>query len=136
MHLLKGADDVVFPRLAALPADRRREEATRSHLLRFASHGLRTLVVAKRDLSEGEARAWLAAYEAAAACGGTQRAERLVAVADEVEARLELLGATAIEDRLQAGVPATISQLRRAGVKVWMLPGDCALAYTVHCTTL
>uniref|UniRef100_A0AAY4D1C5 Phospholipid-transporting ATPase n=1 Tax=Denticeps clupeoides TaxID=299321 RepID=A0AAY4D1C5_9TELE len=37
---------------------------------------------------------------------------------------LELLGVTAIEDRLQDGVPEAISSLRQAGIKVWVLTGD------------
>lgn len=35
-----------------------------------------------------------------------------------------LLGATALEDRLQEGVGETISDLNKAGIKVWMLTGD------------
>lgn len=45
----------------------------------------------------------------------------------EVKARvlvLQLLGVTAIEDRLQDQVPETISLLQRAGLKVWVLTGD------------
>ncbi|XP_063063571.1 phospholipid-transporting ATPase IB [Engraulis encrasicolus] len=37
---------------------------------------------------------------------------------------LQLLGATAIEDRLQAGVPETINTLMRADIKIWVLTGD------------
>lgn len=37
---------------------------------------------------------------------------------------VQLLGVTAIEDRLQEGVPETIEILRKAGVKVWVLTGD------------
>lgn len=37
---------------------------------------------------------------------------------------LMLLGATAIEDRLQAGVPETIATLMRADIKIWVLTGD------------
>ena len=35
-----------------------------------------------------------------------------------------LVGATAIEDKLQDGVPETIKALRRAGIRVWVLTGD------------
>lgn len=35
-----------------------------------------------------------------------------------------LLGATAIEDRLQAGVPETIATLMKADIKIWVLTGD------------
>jgi len=37
---------------------------------------------------------------------------------------VQLLGATAIEDRLQEGVPETIEMLRKAGLKIWVLTGD------------
>lgn len=40
------------------------------------------------------------------------------------EQNLLLLGATAIEDRLQAGVPETIATLMRADIKIWVLTGD------------
>jgi phospholipid-translocating ATPase len=46
------------------------------------------------------------------------------AVAEEYERELELLGSTAIEDRLQDGVPETISNLQMAGIKIWVLTGD------------
>ena len=41
-----------------------------------------------------------------------------------IERDLELVGATAIEDKLQDGVPETIQVLGNAGIKVWMLTGD------------
>jgi len=44
--------------------------------------------------------------------------------AEEIENELHLLGATAIEDRLQDKVPECISLLREAGLKVWVLTGD------------
>ena len=37
---------------------------------------------------------------------------------------MTLIGATAIEDKLQEGVPETIEFLRQAGIKVWVLTGD------------
>lgn len=35
-----------------------------------------------------------------------------------------MLGATAIEDRLQDGVPETIKDLKTAGIKIWVATGD------------
>ena len=46
------------------------------------------------------------------------------AVSNELEQDLRLLGATAIEDRLQDGVPETIADLKRAGIKIWVATGD------------
>ena len=37
---------------------------------------------------------------------------------------MTLLGATAVEDRLQDDVPNTIKDLQTAGIKIWMLTGD------------
>jgi len=34
------------------------------------------------------------------------------------------LGATAVEDKLQDGVPQTIEQLAKADIKIWVLTGD------------
>lgn len=37
---------------------------------------------------------------------------------------MHLIGSTAIEDRLQEDVPATIVNLKDIGIKVWVLTGD------------
>ena len=42
----------------------------------------------------------------------------------ELENNLFLLGATALEDKLQEGVPEAIEEFHNAGIKVWMLTGD------------
>ena len=52
------------------------------------------------------------------------RDEKLAAVAEEVEKRLQLLGCTAIEDKLQEGVPEAIERLAAAGIRIWVLTGD------------
>ena len=43
---------------------------------------------------------------------------------EKIEVKLKLLGATAIEDKLQDEVGDTISKLKEAGIKVWVLTGD------------
>ena len=45
-------------------------------------------------------------------------------MSSELEQNLCLLGATAIEDRLQDGVPETIKDLKTAGIKIWVATGD------------
>lgn len=37
---------------------------------------------------------------------------------------IQLLGASAVEDKLQDGVPQTIEQLAKADIKIWVLTGD------------
>jgi len=45
-------------------------------------------------------------------------------LAETVEKDIFLMGATAVEDKLQDNVPQTIADLIRANIKVWMLTGD------------
>lgn len=45
-------------------------------------------------------------------------------VYEEIEKNLILIGASAIEDKLQEGVPAAIANLALAGIKIWVLTGD------------
>ena len=45
-------------------------------------------------------------------------------MAEEIEKRLQLLGCTAIEDKLQEGVPQCIERLAAAGIRIWVLTGD------------
>ena len=42
----------------------------------------------------------------------------------EIEADLQLMGATAVEDKLQEFVPETMANLREAGIIIWVLTGD------------
>ncbi|KAG7381055.1 hypothetical protein PHYPSEUDO_006489 [Phytophthora pseudosyringae] len=46
------------------------------------------------------------------------------ALVDEIERDLTLIGASAVEDKLQVGVPETISLFQKAGIKIWVLTGD------------
>lgn len=96
---------------------------TSLHLEEFGAAGLRTLCCAFRTISSGEYEQWLVRYRAAAA-SLTGRQEALDAAAEDVEKELMLLGCTAIEDKLQAGVPECISKLHKAGINLWVLTGD------------
>lgn len=49
---------------------------------------------------------------------------QVAAVSEEVERNLRLLGCTAIEDKLQEGVPQCIKTLADAGIQLWVLTGD------------
>ena len=93
------------------------------HVDHFASQGLRTLVLAKRTLTEVEAEAWLAQFNDAATAL-TNREARLAEAAEAVEEHLSLIGVSAVEDLLQEGVPEAVSQLQAANIKIWMLTGD------------
>ena len=83
----------------------------------------RTLVLGVRELTQQQFDDWKAEhYQAAVAL--EDRDEKLDAVYNMIETDLTLVGATAIEDKLQDGVPQTIANLQLAGIKVWVLTGD------------
>ncbi|GAA5846250.1 hypothetical protein JCM3766R1_000765 [Sporobolomyces carnicolor] len=117
----KGADTVIFERLAA--EGQVFNETTSNHLEEYATEGLRTLCIAMREIPEDEYRKWVTIYDKAAATING-RTEALDKASEIIERDLFLLGATAIEDKLQDGVPDTIYTLQQAGIKIWVLTGD------------
>lgn len=118
----KGADTVIYERLAA-DVDPALKEKTTKDMDFFANGGLRTLCVGYRVLAEDEFFGWLRTYEAAQSTVDN-RDEAIESAAAEVEHSLQILGATALEDKLQEGVPEAIEMLHRAGIKLWILTGD------------
>ncbi|GIZ46396.1 hypothetical protein CKM354_000952300 [Cercospora kikuchii] len=93
------------------------------HINDFATEGLRTLLYGHRFLSEEEYRSWKKVYHDATT-SLVDRTELIEKAGEMIECGFELGGATAIEDKLQQGVPETIDRLRRANIKMWMLTGD------------
>ncbi|KCV72235.1 hypothetical protein H696_01636 [Fonticula alba] len=132
--IVKGADTVLTERARMAPGPDSPIEAL---LARLAGDGLRTLVYGARDLDADFYRDWcLALRDASLTVGDRTRAVR--AVFDRLEwdlhqvpqagvpmqGGLELIGVTAIADRLQKDVPETVTALQRAGMSLWMLTGD------------
>lgn len=89
----------------------------------FATEGLRTLLYAHKFISETEYQAWKKVFHSAET-SLLDRQAQIEEAGDLIEQDLELVGASAIEDKLQKGVPETIDKLRRANIKIWMLTGD------------
>ncbi|KAJ1516593.1 hypothetical protein HMI54_011154 [Coelomomyces lativittatus] len=119
----KGADTVILERLDKSTGINPYVDSTLLALEEYAGVGLRTLCLAYRFLSPEEYQTFSKKYDEAA-CALVNRGEELAKVAEEIEHDLILLGATAIEDRLQDGVPETIATLSMTGIKIWMLTGD------------
>ena len=118
----KGADSIIYSRLKRGEQSQLRK-TTAEHLEMFAREGLRTLCIAQKELDEEEYQSWNKEHDIAAAAV-VDREEKLEKISDVMERDLTLLGGTAIEDRLQDGVPDTISLLGDAGIKLWVLTGD------------
>ncbi|CAL8308809.1 unnamed protein product [Lota lota] len=117
----KGADMVILERLqTGCPC----LESTERALESFAQTCMRTLCVAVRCVPEELWECWSKTLTDAGTMATSERDSLLETLYEDMESDLLLLGATAIEDRLQEGVPETIKILREAGLKIWMLTGD------------
>ncbi|KFY28727.1 hypothetical protein V493_02787 [Pseudogymnoascus sp. VKM F-4281 (FW-2241)] len=93
------------------------------HIEDFATEGLRTLLYGYKFIDEQEYNTWKKVYHDAAT-SLVDRQDLIEEAGDMMEQDFDLAGATAIEDKLQKGVPETIDKLRRANIKLWMLTGD------------
>uniref|UniRef100_A0A671VP61 Phospholipid-transporting ATPase n=1 Tax=Sparus aurata TaxID=8175 RepID=A0A671VP61_SPAAU len=116
----KGADTVIYERLSP---NSRHKETTQTALDEFANATLRTLCLCYKDISADEYAAWSRKHKDAQVAM-VDRDAALDRVYEEIESNLMLIGATAIEDKLQDGVPETIATLAKADIKIWVLTGD------------
>ncbi|KAL6082724.1 hypothetical protein STEG23_016479, partial [Scotinomys teguina] len=91
--------------------------------LEFAGEGLRTLAIAYRELDDKYFKVWQEMLEDANTATA-DRDERISGLYEEIERDLMLLGATAVEDKLQEGVIETVTSLSLANIKIWILTGD------------
>ncbi|KAL1135294.1 hypothetical protein V6Z11_A12G164900 [Gossypium hirsutum] len=117
--LSKGADEAILPYAFVGQQTRTFIEAVEQ----YAQLGLRTLCLACRELREDEYQEWSLMFKEASSTL-VDREWRIAEACQRLEHDFEVLGVTAIEDRLQDGVPETIETLRKAGINFWMLTGD------------
>ncbi|XP_025421825.1 probable phospholipid-transporting ATPase IA isoform X2 [Sipha flava] len=122
IHLYcKGADTVIFERLSR--KGEQYKDITLKHLEEFANTGYRTLCFAYSEISENFYSSWNEKFVKASNVL-TNREVAIDEVAKLIEVNLILLGATAVEDKLQDQVPETIAALIKADISVWVLTGD------------
>jgi magnesium-transporting ATPase (P-type) len=120
MIVCKGADSIINARLQR---DQPWIKETNEDLERYAEVGLRTLLIAYKYVDDLFYDKWVLKFKEAES--STQGRERLIGkCAEEIETDFLLAGCSAIEDKLQDDVGATIKDIRRAGIKVWVLTGD------------
>lgn len=132
--ICKGADSVIYDRLTP-GHDPEVITSTTKHLEDFSTAGLRTLCVSSKYVTEEEFETWSRVYDTA--CSAIDDREQLIEQACEIiEQDLTILGVTALEDKLQDGVPDAIAQLRKAGLKLWILTGASFSSFSLsfrHC---
>lgn len=117
--ICKGADSIIEKRLR----DKNTMSKTAKYLEDFSNKGLRTLLIAGKIVPRDEYNEWNHRYSQATILT-KGKAEKLAALGEELEVELELIGSTAIEDKLQDEVGQTIKDLKAAGIQLWVLTGD------------
>uniref|UniRef100_A0A914VDH4 Phospholipid-transporting ATPase n=1 Tax=Plectus sambesii TaxID=2011161 RepID=A0A914VDH4_9BILA len=118
----KGADTMILARLST-DSSERLHAITNAHLDKFATEGLRTLCLAVKPITDKYWEKWQKRQQDASVAL-ENRQDLLDAIYEEIETDMTLIGATAIEDKLQDGVPETIANLAAANIKIWVLTGD------------
>ena len=116
----KGADNVISERISL---NKEQINITNEHLLKFAKKGLRTLMIAYRTITEEEYNLFNNKY-ISALNDLINKEKKLKEAFDLIENNLYLLGATAIEDKLQNNVSEVLESFINAGIKIWLLTGD------------
>ncbi|KAG0500498.1 hypothetical protein HPP92_000570 [Vanilla planifolia] len=121
--MCKGADSVILERLSK--HGRMYEEDTKMHLNEYGGSRLADLSFGLQK-ARGSRSTLLGTMNSlkAKTSIGSDREAMLEQVADLIEKDLILVGATAVEDKLQKGVPRCIDKLAQAGLKIWVLTGD------------
>ena len=117
MLFIKGADIAILPNVTSQPHN------INQHINEYSNEGLRTLMIAYREVTLDEYNQINALYQTA--MSSTHGKYKLLdELATNVEHDLVLLGMTGIEDELQDNVSDTIKDLSHAGIKIWVLTGD------------
>lgn len=93
---------VMFERLGS--NGREFEEKTKQHIDEYAEAGLRTLILAYRELDEEEYNIFNKEFMEANNLVSADREQIVEEISEMIEKELILLGATAVEDKLQNGV--------------------------------
>lgn len=117
--ITKGADNVI-----SQLCDEPFSPSVVEHLHQYATQGLRTLAIASKIVEQSFLESWQMRYAAAQNAPTEEREKRMTDIAAEMENSLMLSGISAIEDRLQQGVPEAIVTVKAAGIRFWVLTGD------------
>lgn len=120
---VKGADNEMIQALNK-NINRNYLETAQAHLNKFGKEGLRTLVVAKKELNPEAVKDYVERFNQITLLTSNDKTEKMRKLVDEIESDLDYLGSTAIEDKLQDNVSDTISILLNCNIKIWVLTGD------------
>ena len=111
----KGAEVAILARSTSYGA------GLSANIQKVAKHGLRTLVFAQKECEKPDEI--IASYNEMA-LDISHGEQRILEFAEQVEQGFEMIAVTGVLDELQDQICETISLLKRANIKIWMLTGD------------
>ena len=123
MVYAKGADSMIELLLKDEEKNSEILNKTRESLKLFSINGLRTLMIAYKEISESYYNHWSKEY-LNIKTNPNHTEEELFKLYDEMEKDFKLIGSTAIEDELQDNVDQIIHDIMLTGMRIWMLTGD------------
>ena len=123
MVYAKGADSMIELLLRDEDKNSKILDKTREYLKLFSVNGLRTLMIAYKEISEEYYMKWSKRY-LNTKTNVNHTEEDINKLYDEMETNFKLIGSTAIEDELQDNVDKIINDIMITGMRIWMLTGD------------
>ena len=123
MVYAKGADSMIETLLSEAEKHSEMLKKTTEYLKLFSVNGLRTLMIAYKEITEEYYKQWSEKY-LEVKTNVNHKEEDINKLYDEMETNFRLIGATAIEDELQDNVDKIINDMMLTGMRVWMLTGD------------
>lgn len=118
--MTKGADSMMLPLLNSSSNN----QTLSNTLYNFAVEGLRTLVMGQKNLTDQEFNKFYSDWKKILLSNDPKKEQKLDDLGEKIEKNLNFVGCSAIEDKLQYGVPESIQLLMSAGIRVWVLTGD------------
>jgi len=116
--LTKGADNIMLSENRIVLIDQSFDEVNRVINV-FSKEGLRTLVMGMKILDPDEFEDWENRF-----CDARNVGRDLNPFYEEIEKQIDFIGCSAVEDKLQDGVPETIHTLISCNIKFFVLTGD------------
>ena len=123
MVYAKGADSMIELLLCNEDKNSQILNKTKEYLKLFSVNGLRTLMIAYKEIPEDYYQKWNEEYKKIKT-NVNHTEEDLYKLYNEMEKNFKLIGSTAIEDELQDNVGEIINDIMITGIRVWMLTGD------------
>lgn len=122
---MKGADKVILDKINNYSRENIYFQ-TKDHLDSFCKNGLRTLVYSMKMIDKNDYMQWELEFDRIQdiVLKDKSRSEELEKKIEEIENKMFLMGATALEDKLQDNVKTVLNNFLEADINVWMLTGD------------